>query len=160
LFRLGVTCHTDCWSRAGYHLARREKQLFERIRRRLSGPENSSVALSTQTEARRYVCEVCPPGKRNRYYDDEQMVSHLRARHPAEVKWQLAKLKDQREGFGWRWAVPDIDAESDGLCPACRGFDGSSELIHTGERAWHGGELLILVVYCRQDGEIIRRISI
>ena len=107
------------------------------------------------------VCYLCEPGHRRDFESPADLMAHWQKKHREHphLQWQIAELRDRVEGFGWRSHLPEVDAWSDGLCPTCHEADGASTLFHTGEKAWHGGEKMILVVYCRRDGDIIRRIS-
>jgi hypothetical protein len=107
------------------------------------------------------VCYLCETGHRRSFDSETELISHWQNKHREHphLKWQLAWLMDMTKGFSWRPHVPEVDAQSDGLCPTCHEADGASSLFHTGEKSWTGEEKMILVVYCRRDGDIIRRIS-
>lgn len=105
------------------------------------------------------ICEVSPPGHRGHLYIDAEPIDHWRGKHPAEFAWQMAKLRDKREGFGWRKRLPEIDAWSDGLRPICGRSEIDGVLVPSGQKSLSGGEEMIVVEYCIHDGDIIRRVT-
>lgn len=107
------------------------------------------------------VCYLCEPRHRRDFQSPVELLAHWQQKHKDHPhrRWQKAVLWDKMFGFDWRPHLPEVGAWSDGLCPTCHEADGESSVFLTGEKAWHGGEKMILVVYCRRDGDIIRRIS-
>ena len=101
-------------------------------------------------------CERC----KKSFGDLKALGSHWKTRHPERFLLEVNKLRDRLEGFGWRGAIPALDAECDGHCPQCGGVEFESEMFDTGQKSWSGGEKRILVVYCTRDGGIIRRLTV
>jgi hypothetical protein len=76
------------------------------------------------------ICEVCPPGRRPTFAGADR-VNHWRREHPQQLAWQLAKLRDGRDGFGWRADPAGGQRPVARVVPHMQARRGSSEQIYS-----------------------------